>query len=421
MASMQDSLPSLARFWHRNSDDPSQAPAATRKPEETPMPLPRKRIWMIDSTLRDGEQAPGVAFSAGEKLAMAEMLAAVGVDELEAGTPAMGPSERQTLREIRALRLPCRLTCWCRALPEDLKLADGCGTGSVHISFPTSPIHINALSTTETAVLKRLEQLVALARNDFEHVSVGAQDATRSSPDFLREFIARAAAAGAGRVRIADTVGIATPRSVFRLIRRLAPSASGMGIEFHAHNDLGMATANAVSAAEAGASALSATVNGLGERAGNAALEAVSAALIFAVGTSCKVSLPGLLPLCEYVARASGRPMPQDQPVVGEAAFQHESGIHCDGLLKDPRTYQPFPARTVGRKGTEFILGKHSGTRAVQHLLAKTGHPVDRSEALRLLQSVKLRAEKKGRPLTLDELLDIHRRRTGAGTPRRSA
>ena len=384
------------------------------------MPLTRKRIWLIDSTLRDGEQAPGVTFSAREKLTIAEMLAGVGVDELEAGTPAMGVAERRTLREIRGLGLPCRLTCWCRALPGDLKLAGQCGTEGVHISFPASPIHMRALNTTETAVLNRLEDLVAQARNDFEHVSVGAQDATRSTPGFLREFVTRAAAAGAGRVRIADTVGIATPRSVFRWIRLLASSADGMGIEFHGHNDLGMATANAVSAAEAGASALSATVNGLGERAGNAALEAVSAALIFAADCPCNISLPGLPPLCEFVARASGRPLPPDQPVVGEAAFRHESGIHCDGLLKDPRTYQPFPAGAVGRKEAEFVLGKHSGSRAVQYLLAETGHPVDRPEARRLLRSIRLRAVQKGRPFTLEDLVRLHRRSIATAARRQS-
>ncbi|WP_373498783.1 hypothetical protein [Desulfococcus sp.] len=383
------------------------------------MPLTHKRIWLIDSTLRDGEQAPGVAFSAREKLAIAEMLAAVGVDELEAGTPAMGLSERRTLREIRALGLPCRLTCWCRALSGDLKLAGRCGTESVHISFPASPIHMNALNTSETEVLKRLKELVGTARNHFDHVSVGAQDATRSTPDFLREFIARASAAGAGRVRIADTVGIATPGSVYRMIRDLDIPGSGMAIEFHAHNDLGMANANAVSAAEAGASALSATVNGLGERAGNAALEAVSAALIFATGHACSISLSSLAPLCEFVARASGRPIPADQPVVGRAAFQHESGIHCDGLIKDPRTYQPFPAGAVGRAELEFVFGKHSGSRAVQHLLAKTGFPVDRPEALRLLRTARRCAGKKGRTVTLDDLIEIHRR--NAGDDRRSA
>jgi len=373
------------------------------------MPSTNKQIWLIDSTLRDGEQAPGVSFSCEEKQTIAEMLAAVGVDELEVGTPAMGPLEQQAIRAIQTRRLPCRLTCWCRALDRDLKLADACGTGSVHISFPASSIHMNALKTTETQVLKQLERLVGTARTYFDHVSVGAQDAIRAAPAFLRKFTARASIAGADRLRLADTVGIATPGSVYQMIQSLNILNNDMVIEFHAHNDLGMANANAVSAVEAGASALSVTVNGMGERAGNAALEAVSTALMFATGHFCNVSTSGLLPLCEYVAGVSGRPIPIDHPVVGRAAFQHESGIHCAGLIKDPRTYQPFPAGAVGRKEIEFVLGKHSGSRTVQHLMEKMGYPVDRPEAERLLKSIKRHAGRSGSAPSIDDLIGFHR------------
>ncbi|WP_428154260.1 homocitrate synthase/isopropylmalate synthase family protein [Desulfococcus sp.] len=374
------------------------------------MPPDNRRIWLIDTTLRDGEQAPGVAFTADEKLALAERLSAVGVDELEVGTPAMGPAERRTIRRIHARGLPCRLTCWCRALSRDLKLAEACGTGSVHISFPVSGIHMKALATTPAEVLERLARLVDAAGKAFDHVSVGAQDATRAAPDFLREFAVRAEAAGAARLRIADTVGVAAPTAVYRMIRILSAVTDRMALEFHAHNDLGMATANAVSAAEAGASALSVTVNGLGERAGNAALEAVAAALIFATGQFCNISTSGLATLSAYVARISGRPLPPDQPVVGRAVFQHESGIHCDGLIKDPRTYQPFPADTVGREAAAFVLGKHSGSRAVRHLLASVGCPVDRAEAQRLLRHIRRHAEGKGLPMSAEDLAALHRR-----------
>ncbi len=378
------------------------------------MNTPKQQIHIIDSTLRDGEQAPGVAFNRQEKLAIADMLAAVGVDEIEVGTPAMGPSERQVIREIRTLGLPCRLTCWCRALDRDLELAERCGTGSAHISFPVSEIHMKALKTTPAAVLARMAALVHRARTLFDHVSVGAQDATRAEPGFLKSFAARAAAAGAGRIRIADTVGIATPGAVHRMIQALDAGTVGIAVEFHAHNDLGMANANAVSAAEAGAAALSVTVNGMGERAGNAALEAVGTALAFATGHPCTISLPDLLPLCRYVADAAGRPIAVDQPVVGRAAFQHESGIHCDGLIKDPRTYQPFPARAFGRKEMDLVLGKHSGRRAVQHLLSRLGHAGGRMDAERLLPEIRRRAEMKGGPISGKDLAELCRHMSAA-------
>lgn len=340
-------------------------------------------IWIIDTTLRDGEQSPNVSFGSEEKILIAKMLANAGVNELEAGIPAMGEKVRKILTAIKRLHLPCRVTGWCRAVKSDIALAEQCGLKSVHISFPVSKRHLNAFGKDESWIFDRIEEILPIACDRFAHVSVGAQDATRCQEDFLLEFIKKAGELGACRVRIADTVGISNPFDIYDLIRKIKTSID-IEVEFHGHNDLGMATANAFSAVRAGASAISVTVNGLGERSGNIPLEQIAVALNMSGKFNTSIDTGHLMNICNYVADVSGISIPPDKPITGLNAFLHESGIHCAALLKDPLSYQPFLPESVGRKGFGFVLGEHSGSHSIQYLLEKAGINISRDKALRL-------------------------------------
>lgn len=261
--------------------------------------------WIIDSTLRDGEQAPGIAFTLDDKLRIASMLSDAGVNELECGIPAMGNIERNDIRHILKAGLHPRITSWCRALVSDLVHASECGLDSVHIGFPASPVLQNVMNKSASEVLASIPELLSFATGFFDYVSVGAMDTTRSDIEFLKKFISIARSHGAHRIRIADTVGIGTPLSISNLISDLIRHEPGISYEFHGHNDLGMATANTLTAVEAGADVLSATLNGIGERAGNAALEEIIPALHFAAGITTSVTPSKLNPACRYVAEVT--------------------------------------------------------------------------------------------------------------------
>jgi homocitrate synthase NifV len=351
------------------------------------------RIHLIDSTLRDGEQAPGVVFSRADKLEIATAIAAAGVPELEAGTPAIDEEERADLHAIVDLRLNCWITAWCRAASLDLDYAASCAVDSVHISFPVSPILLGVMSKDEHWLWHSLAELVGRARGRFRYVSVGAQDASRADKTLLDRFVLAARGAGANRVRVADTVGIWNPRQTWSSFRRLRESAgSRLALEFHGHNDLGMATANTISAIEGGADAASVTVNGLGERAGNAPLEEVAMALTHTLARDSGVETSRLSPLCELVANRANRPIHRAKPIVGADVFRHESGIHTAALLKNPAAYQPFSCGEVGRVPDDFAIGKHSGSAGVQSLLAANGVSVPAALCPDILSAVRRQA-----------------------------
>ncbi|TLU82935.1 MAG: homocitrate synthase [Chlorobium sp.] len=370
---------------------------------------PDRKPWIIDTTLRDGEQAPGVAFSSREKIEIARLLAETGVNEIEIGYPAISADERKTITEIASLNLPVRLSCWSRARVQDIEHAAGCGTEAVHISFPVSDLYLQLMEKDRAWVCRQLYELTAHAKKYFSYISVGAQDATRADHEFLKTFLFEAGACGAYRARIADTVGVATPTSILDLVNRLKSSVS-IPLEFHAHNDLGMATANAFMALEGGCEAVSVSVTGLGERAGNAALEELAMALKLSGRYDTGIDTTRLSLLCSMVSKAAGRIIFDQKPVIGKSAFLHESGIHCAALLKNPLSYQPFLPQQVGRSNYELVIGKHSGSASLQHFFSARGIMITRSEANRLLEKVRTAANEKKRSLRPEEVEFIYRK-----------
>lgn len=363
-------------------------------------------IILNDSTLRDGEQAPGVAFRADEKVAIARALDEAGIDEIEAGIPAMGDEEIEIISAIGQCLCGASAIAWCRMTEADVDAAVRTGLGRVNLSLPVSDRQIWVkFRASRTDALARLKRVVGYARDAGLRVAVGGEDSSRADVDFLREVLGVAQEAGAHRFRFADTLGILDPFATFEIFSRLR-AETDLELEFHGHDDLGLATANTLAAIRGGATHASVCVLGLGERAGNAALEEVAAGIDQVMHRRTNVHLQSLKGLAELISAAACRPIPEGKPIVGAAAFTHESGIHVAGLLRDPETYEAFsPARFGASR--QIVFGKHSGTAAIRHALGTLGLETDDGRLRQVLDQVRACAVVRKRAVSEAELLDF--------------
>jgi homocitrate synthase NifV len=381
----------------------SSAPPETagRNPADT-------AIVLNDTTLRDGEQAPGVAFTIAEKVAIASVLAEAGVAEIEVGTPAMGVEEIAAIDAIIREGLPVKASAWCRMVRSDVDAAVASGVRVVNLSVPVSDIQLEAkFGRGRGHALALVAEVVPYALDRGLEVGVGCEDASRAEMDFVVEIADAAKAAGARRIRFADTLGVLDPFMTYAKIERLR-RACDLEIEIHAHDDLGLATANTLAAIKAGARHASVTVVGLGERAGNAPLEEVAVAVESLYGNPSGVNLLRLTGIAHIVARAAGRVIPEAKAIVGEAVFTHESGIHVDGLLKNHLCYQALDPASLGRRH-RMVLGKHSGLRAVSTALRDQGLDVSPEHARAVLAQVKAYAQRTKQAVPPTMLMSFYR------------
>lgn len=373
------------------------------------------QIKIDDTTLRDGEQTAGVVFSNHEKIRIAQLLDQVGVAQIEAGIPAMGGDEKAVIKEIASLGLRASVLGWNRAVISDIQHSIDCGVDAVAISIATSDIHIDhKLKKDRQWVIDSVIKSVKFAKEHGLYVSVNAEDGSRADFDYMVEFGIAAKEAGADRIRFCDTIGILDPFQTFTVIRKFK-LATGIDIEMHTHNDFGMATANALAGIKAGATWVNTTVNGLGERAGNAALEEVVMAMKYVGHTDLGFKTEMFRELSEYVARASARTIPIWKAIVGTNVFAHESGIHADGIIKNPKTYEVFSPEEVGLQ-RQLVIGKHSGSAAIVNKFKEFGVELDPIAAQDILTEVRRIAIELKRSLFDKELVYIYQdymRKTG--------
>ena len=364
-------------------------------------------VYIDDTTLRDGEQTAGVVFANEEKIHIAKLLDRIGVHQIEAGVPAMGGDEKAAITEIASLGLKASVLGWNRPVISDLQHSIDCGVDAVAISISSSDIHIeHKLGKSRQWVLDKVTRAVSFAKDHDLYVSVNAEDSSRSDPDFLVEFALNAKDAGADRLRYCDTVGILDPLQTYKRVKQLM-DAVDIVVEMHTHNDFGMATANAIAGLEAGATYVNTTVNGLGERAGNASMEELVMGLHYNQGVELDIQTALFRELAEYVALASGRSIPTWKPVVGGNLFVYESEGRASGVVRDPATYEMFLPGEVGLM-RRFSVGKYSGPTVIRRKLREQGYHPSEEEISCLVPLLRSRAVALKRSLFDNEVIEAY-------------
>ncbi len=365
-----------------------------------------KDIEICDVTLRDGEQTPGVVFTREEKIAIAEKLDSIGIEVIEAGFPVVSKTEEDIVREIAHLGLDARVCCLARSVARDIDVALRCDVDFVSVFIATSDLHLKykyhkTFEEAESCALDVLDY----AKDHGLTVRFAAEDATRTDVNTLKSIFMAAEEHGADYASIADTVGILNPSTAHYLVSEIKKTVKTK-VCIHCHNDLGMAVANTVSGAEAGAFQLHTTVNGIGERCGNASLEELLVSLRVQYGIE-RYDVSQLTELSRMVEQYSGIPIPRIKPIVGANAFAHESGIHVAAVLENPMTYELYVPEMVGSK-REIIIGKHTGSKALKGVVQKMGYDLSREQMCTLLDRVKKCSEAK-RKVTCERLTEFIR------------
>lgn len=370
-----------------------------------------KKITVYDSTLRDGEQTPGVSFTMDQKLAIARKLDEVGVAQIEAGFPAVSEEEKKAVKAVKDAGLSAEILALSRLRREDIDACLDCDIDMILLFIASSDIHIRyKLRMTEEEVIEKTGTMVRYAKDHGLKTSFSTEDSTRTDYVFLKKINGVAEESGADRIGLTDTVGCITPEGMRNLATRVSQDLK-TPFSIHLHNDFGLALANALAGVECGASAVTTTVNGIGERGGNLALEEFVVAMMIHYTRDLGIDTKGLKSLSDLVAKLSGIKIPKNKPLVGANAFSHESGIHVAATLDCPMTYEAIPPGFVGNK-RRLVLGKHSGKTVVKERLAEKGLVATEEQVCDILRDIKLIGEEKGR-VSNRKFWEIVKRRLG--------
>ncbi len=359
--------------------------------KETELTFPED-ITIYDTTLRDGEQTPGVCFSLDEKLEIARKLDQFKIHQIEAGFPIVSEKERESVKTIANEGLDATILGLTRTKTEDIDAALDCDVDGIITFVGTSDIHLDhKMHITRQDAINLSETAVEYAKDHGLFVAFSAEDATRTDIEFLKRIYGKAQECGADRVHIADTTGAITPQGIDYLVKELVKDID-IDIAVHLHNDFGLAVINSIVGVLAGAKAVSTTVNGIGERAGNASLEELIMAMKILYGKDYGFKTKYIKELSDLVSKASGLPIPYNKPVVGNNVFRHESGIHVDAVIEEPLCYEPYLPELVGQK-RQLVLGKHSGCREVRAKLNECELDVSNDELIEIVRQVKKQRE----------------------------